>query len=388
MEAVGQLTAGIAYDFNNMLQAVASGIELAQRRIASGRHGDAPKFLNAARETVDRAGALTQRLLAFGRRQALNPGPVQLNDLVRSMATLIERTVGPAIKVELALQDPCWPVHCDLNGLESALLNLAINARDAMLPGGGRLLIETAQAVLNAADTSGWDGAASGRYMRVTVTDTGTGMTPDVLAHAFEPFFTTKSIGQGSGLGLSQIYGFVRQSSGVARLDSTLGVGTSVHLYLPRSPATPARAAQATAVKPQPTQTLPAATVLVVEDEAAVRACTAEALRELGYRVLEARDGPEGLATLRAMLDSPKDGRIDLLMTDIGLPGGLNGRQLADAARELAPRLPVLLVTGYAGVAMEGEGRLGQAMEVLGKPFQLDVLAGRVQAMIQQARHS
>jgi CheY-like chemotaxis protein len=270
--------------------------------------------------------------------------------------------------------------------LESALLNLAINARDAMLPDGGRLTIETAPVQLRQVDVADWDGAEPGDYVRITVADTGTGMPPDVLAHAFEPFFTTKPDGQGTGLGLSQLYGFVRQSQGVVRLDSAVGHGTSVHLYLARSLDAPGDGDHAAArPDPDPGRAAFATTVLLVEDEAAVRGFAAEALRDLGYRVLEAGDGPAGLAALRKALGETLGKGVDLLVTDVGLPNGLNGRQLADAARALVPDLPVLLITGYAGDAISGQGRLAPGMEVLRKPFDLDTLATRVQAIIGQA---
>jgi CheY-like chemotaxis protein len=276
-------------------------------------------------------------------------------------------------------------VCCDPSQLESALLNLAINARDAMLPDGGRLTIETAHAQLRQADVADWDGAEPGDYVRITVSDTGTGMPPDVLAHAFEPFFTTKPDGQGTGLGLSQLYGFVRQSQGVVRLDSRVGLGTSVHLYLARSHDMPGDPGHAD-VRPDPSRAVFATTVLLVDDEEAVRAFAAEALRDLGYRVLEAAHGHAGLAALRKALGDSFGNAVDLLVTDVGLPSGLNGRQLADAARMLVPDLPVLLITGYAGDAISGQGQLPPGMAVLRKPFDLDALADRVQGMIGRAR--
>ncbi|WP_428484689.1 ATP-binding protein [Rhodopila sp.] len=383
MEAVGQLTGGIAHDFNNMLQSVTSGIMLARRRIGSGRIEEASKFLDAAVEAADRAAALTRRLLAFGRRQTLNPKPVMLDSLIPDMWELIERTIGPAIKLHLQLKDGCWPVTCDPNQLENALLNLAINGRDAMSPNGGCLRIETTHDTLDAADTQDWEGATPGDYVCITVSDTGTGMSPDVLAHALEPFFTTKPNGQGTGLGLSQIYGFVRQSGGVMRLDSTVGSGTSVRLYLPRCKDAPSDVTTAAADRGQLVQPISdASRVLLVEDEASIRSFTAEALRETGFQVVEAEDGPSGLAALQAALRSLKTDGVDLLVTDVGLPGGLNGRQLADAARALSADLPVLLITGYAGDAIAGQGRLGAGMELLAKPFDLAVLVKRVQAMI------
>ena len=387
MEAVGQLTGGIAHDFNNMLQGVTSGITLAERRIAAGKPEEAPRFLEAARVAAGRAGVLTQRLLAFGRRQALDPKIVNLNDLINGMQGLLQQTIGPSVSIEFHLVDACWAVRCDPNQLENAVLNLAINARDAMMPGGGRLTIETAQEHLNERDTADWEGAAPGDYVRVGVTDTGTGMTPDVMAHAFEPFFTTKPIGQGTGLGLSQLYGFVRQSRGVVRLRSEVGVGTSVYLYLARSADAPAHTESGVAHADRP-HPLPgaAATVLLVEDEVAVRDFAAEALRHLGYRVIEATDGPSGLRSLRALLDGEAGGGVDLLVTDIGLPGGLNGRQLADAASDMAPALPILLITGYAGDAMNERDNLAPGMEMLVKPFELDALTERVRTIIDRSR--
>ncbi len=378
MEAIGQLTGGIAHDFNNMLQAIVSGIELARRRIASGKPEAAAGFLNAARESADRAAVLTRRLLAFG------PKPLLVSELIRGIEVLIGRTAGPSIKLELELEAGCWMVNCDPNQLENALLNLAINARDAMLPDGGRLSIGTAQMVLDEAGIGGWDGAAPGEYVRVTVADTGTGMTPDVLAQAFEPFFTTKPAGQGTGLGLSQLYGFVRQSQGIVRLESKVAAGTSVHLYLPRCDDMPSDTGNG-AVKEkrrQPVSAGTATTVLLVEDEAAIRGLMAQALRELGYRVLEASDGPAGLQVLRKAMNQAKGSGVGLLVTDLGLPGGMNGRLLADAVRELVANLPVLLITGYAGEAIKGQGRLAPGMELLGKPFGLEVLAARVRKMI------
>jgi PAS domain S-box-containing protein len=383
MEAVGQLTGGIAHDFNNMLQGVTSGITLAERRIAAGKPEDAHRFLEAAQVAAGRAGVLTQRLLAFGRRQALDPKIVNLNELINGMEGLLQQTIGPAISIELHLVDECWAVRCDPNQLENALLNLAINARDAMMPAGGRLVIETVHEHLSERDTTDWEGAVPGDYVRVGVTDTGTGMAPDVMAHAFEPFFTTKPIGQGTGLGLSQLYGFVRQSRGVVRLKSELGAGTSVYLYLARSADAPAHAVDAASYADRP-HSMPgtAATVLLVEDEVAVRDFAAEALRHLGYHVIEATDGPTGLRRLQDLLGAAGADGVDLLVTDIGLPGGLNGRQLADAARGLAPALPILLITGYAGDAMNDQDDLAPGMEMLVKPFELDALTERIRSMI------
>ncbi len=362
MEAVGQLTGGIAHDFNNMLQGIAGAIELLERRVAQGRTAEVARYAAAARDGVKRAANLTHQLLAFSRRQALAPKRVELPGLIAGIAGLIQQTAGPAIAFERRLMGDCWAVRCDPNQLENAILNLAINARDAMRP-GGRLTIETSQATLGAADVAGWEGAAAGDYVRLSVRDTGAGMSPDVLEHAFEPFFTTKPAGQGTGLGLSQVYGFARQSNGILVLESAPGVGTAVHLYLPRDegPAGPA-AVEAGPCEPAVGQ---GGLVLLVEDEPAIRTFGAEVLRELGYTVQEAADGAVALKFLRSCHEGGRG--VDLLVADVGLPGGLNGRQLADAAREIWPDLPVLLITGYAGSALGKT--LPAGMGLLTKPF-------------------
>ena len=376
MEAVGQLTGGIAHDFNNMLQAISGSLELMRRRVAQGRPEEIGRFVEAAAQVVSRATGLTHRLLAFARRQTLQPKPINLDELIEGIVDLIRRTVGHTIAVELRLADGSWPVLCDANQLESALLNLAINARDAM-PTGGRLIIRTVMLRLGPEDVAGPEGAAPGDYVEISVADSGTGMDEVTRARAFEPFFTTKPLGQGTGLGLSQLYGFVRQTGGLVRLDSAPGQGTTVGLYLPRHTEvaevqdTHRHDAQSSANASRVIR----GTVLVVEDEDAVRAVVAEALREQGCRVLEAGDGSAGLQVLNSRE------RIDLLVTDVGLPG-LNGRQLADAARERRPGLPVLLITGYAGGAVEEA--LPAGMEVISKPFALDALASRVRAMVSE----
>ena len=387
IEAIGQLTGGIAHDFNNMLQGITGGIMLARMRLPP----DAPviKFLDFAMTAANRAAALTSRLLAFGRRQPLDTKLVNLDDLIESLKDLIQRTAGPEIQVDIRLKDGCWPVRCDPNQLESALLNLAINARDAM-PEGGRVLIETEHVALSEADTRTWEGAEPGDYVRVTVSDTGCGMTRDVLEHAFEPFFTTKPDGQGTGLGLSQLYGFIRQSHGVVRLESQVGTGTSVHLYLPRNDDVsdiPVPPEFPDVAHLQAGQGAPA-TVLLVEDEETVREAAAEALRTDGFSVIEAKDGHEGLKILHQAFRREKGAGLDLLVTDIGLPGGLNGRQLADAARSMAADLPILLITGYAGDALKDRGQLEQGMALLVKPFELSALTARVRRLIASATHA
>ena len=381
MEAIGQLTGGIAHDFNNMLQSIASGVELMRRRILQGRADEAERYVEAARQSIDRAAALTHRLLAFSRRQVLAPKCVELDALIRGMVGLIRQTVGPEIAVELHLLDGAWPVRCDPNQLENALLNLAINARDAMSPAGGKLRLTTGHVFLGEPELIGWSQALPGDYVSVSVTDTGTGMAPDVLERAFEPFFTTKTLGQGTGLGLSQVFGFVSQSNGVVRLETEIGRGTTAQLYLPRF-REPRPAGQTTAepARSDP-EILMAATVLLVEDEADIRALVAEALGDLGCTVIEAEDGPAGLKIMRDLLAASRGG-VDLLVADIGLPGGVNGRQLADAARELLPGLPVLLITGYAGDAVGPDAQLPAGMTLLTKPFSLAALTARVEAIL------
>ena len=375
MEAVGQLTGGIAHDFNNMLQGIAGSLDMMRRRVEQGRTAEVGRYVDAARQAVDRAGALTQRLLAFARRQSLQAEPVNPDALIAGMEELVRRTVGPAITVELRRGCGSWAVLCDPNQLENVLLNLVINARDAM-PSGGRLTIGTAHKALCAADVVGQEGAKPGDYVEILVADTGIGMDEATRARAFEPFFTTKPLGQGTGLGLSQLYGFVRQSDGVMRLDSTLGRGTTVRLCLPRQEH--ARGQEtSSAPEAKPEKANAGGTVLLVEDEEGVRAMAAEYLHDLGYTVLEAGNGP---AALRLLHSGP---RVDLLVTDVGLPGGMNGRQIADAARERRPGLLVLFITGYAGSALDGQ--LAPGMEVIGKPFALDALAAKVRAMLEPA---
>ncbi len=382
MEAVGQLTGGIAHDFNNMLQGVMGSLHLLRGRAAAGRTADIDRYVEAALASAGRAAALTHRLLAFARRQPLDPKPVDANRLVASMEDLVRRTVGPAIVVEAVQAGGLWPTLCDPHQLENAVLNLAINARDAM-PGGGRLTIETANAHLDDAYAAAQRDVAPGQYVALCVTDTGTGMPPEVASRAFDPFFTTKPLGQGTGLGLSMVYGFTRQSGGHVRIDSEEGRGTTVKLYLPRylghRSASDAEPAQEEPV-PTPAAAAAGCTVLVVEDEPVVRAHLVEVVQGLGCAVLEAVDGASALRALRA---APL---VDLLVTDVGLPGGMNGRQLADAAREARPGLGVLFITGYAANAAIGNGVLEPGMQMLTKPFALDALAAKVRAMIEAGR--
>jgi PAS domain S-box-containing protein len=377
MEAVGQLTGGIAHDFNNMLQGIGGCLELMERRIAEGRAAEAARYVGPARQSVDRAAGLTHRMLAFARRQTLQPRPLDPNALVTGMADLLRGSMGPGIMVRYDLQENVGWALCDSNQLESALLNLAINARDAM-PQGGTLTISTAHRAIGSPhggtepDMAEAETAAPGLYVEIAVSDTGFGMTPEIIAHAYEPFFTTKPIGQGTGLGLSQIYGFVRQSGGVVLLRSAVNKGTTVRLLLPRD----------TSEQPTP-MALPAphsndgtisGTVLLVEDEASVRAFIVEVLQELGCEVLEAKDGISGLQLVNT---APHAG---LLITDIGLPG-LNGRQLAEAARVAQHKLPILLISGYAGQVLD-DTDLAPGVEVLRKPFAADDLVKRVRNLL------
>ncbi len=371
MEAVGQLTGGIAHDFNNLLTGIVGSLDLLQTRLDQGRTENVSRYINAAMTSANRAAALTHRLLAFARRQPLIPKSVDANALVVSLEDLLRRTIGERIDLDIAASAGLWCTLCDPNQLESALLNLAINARDAM-PDGGKLTIATANARIEGIDAD-TPALLPGDYIRIDVTDTGAGMSPEVAARAFDPFFTTKPIGQGTGLGLSMIYGFARQSNGHVLIDSKQGVGTSVRLYLPRhhGDAAEERIASATAEEYAAT----GETVLVVEDEPVVRGVIVEMLQDQGYRTLQAVDGPSGLRLLRL------NERIDLLVTDVGLPG-MNGRQLADQARETRPGLKILFITGYAENVAIAKGFLQPGMEMITKPFDLDNLAQRVREMV------
>ncbi len=377
MEAVGQLTGGLAHDFNNLLTGIMGSLELLQTRVAQGRTGDLQRYIDAAQGAARRAAALTHRLLTFSRRQTLDPKPTDINRLVAGMEDLIRHTVGPAVALEADYADGLWTTLADVNQLENALLNLCINARDAM-PDGGRLVIATANRVVDERLARQRD-LPAGDYLALSVGDSGVGMTPDVLALACDPFFTTKPVGAGTGLGLSMVYGFVRQSGGQIHIASEPGAGTMVSLYLPRHHG--GRDTDADEV-PAPRQA-PAGdggTVLVVDDEAAVRMLVAEVLGDLGYDVIEAADAVAALPVLRG------GRRIDLLVTDVGLPGGMNGRQLADAARVLRPGLKVLFITGYAEHAVTGADQPHAGMQVLAKPFAIEALARRVGELVGRAQ--
>ena len=372
MEAVGQLTGGIAHDFNNLLQGITGALDRVQNRIAQGRHNDVDRFLKAAVDSANRAAALTHRLLAFSRRQTLDPRPVDANRLIGGMEDLVRRTMGPNVRIEVVGAGGLWPVRVDPSQLENSLLNLCINARDAM-PDGGILTIETANKWLDERAARERE-LPPGQYVSLCVTDTGTGMPPDVIARAFDPFFTTKPLGQGTGLGLSMIYGFVRQSGGQVRIYSEENSGTTMCLYFPRY------LGEVEEAEPQGAEIMERGfgeTVLVVDDEATVRMLIAEVLSENYYNILEAGDGPSALKILEGSR------RIDLMITDVGLPGGMNGRQVADAARVLRKNLKVLFITGYAENAAVGNGHLDSGMEILAKPFAMSTLASKVRAMIE-----
>jgi PAS domain S-box-containing protein len=371
MEAVGQLTGGIAHDFNNLLQGILGALDVVKRRIAEGRIGDLDRFLNGALDSANRAATLTHRLLAFSRRQPVDPRPLELNQLIGTVEELLRRSLGENIDLRVAAGEDLWLVRCDGNQLENALLNLAINARDAM-PNGGTVTIDTANVMFDARQARRHD-VSPGDYVCMRVRDTGVGMPPSVKARAFDPFYTTKPIGKGTGLGLSMIYGFVRQSDGSVVIDSEPGKGTSIEICLPRYKGDVVGApvqessgdnrAEANEV------------VLIVEDEAVVRLLIVETLNDLGYKALETADSA---AALRILQSSQ---RVDLLVSDIGLPG-LNGRQLADAARVTRPGLKVLFVTGYAEDAA-GSGFLEPGMEIVIKPFTMEALASKIREMIE-----
>jgi PAS domain S-box-containing protein len=377
MEAVGQLTGGLAHDFNNMLAGVSGHLELMKLRLKMGQVGDLPSRIDSALGVTHRAAALTHRLLAFSRRQALDPKPTDVNALVASTTDLVKHTAGPSIRLETHLASGLWLTFCDPNQLESALLNLANNARDAM-PDGGLLRIETANMTLDLADAARHPGLQPGEHVTISVSDDGSGMTPDVLARAFDPFFTTKPLGHGTGLGLSMVYGFATQSRGHVRIESEPGRGTVVRLTLPRHHALEAAMANGGEPEGAPDAAEGKGVVMIVDDEDNIRAVMAEVLQMHGYAVLEAADAH---GALRLLQSGPEP---DVLITDIGLPGGMNGRQLADIARAQRPRLPILLITGYAESTVMKNESLPAQMELLTKPFAMNGLLARVAAMAGQ----
>jgi PAS domain S-box-containing protein len=373
MDAVGQLTGGIAHDFNNLLAGISGSVEVISALLKRGRLADVDRYITAAQNSTRRAAALTQRLLAFSRRQTLDPKPTDVNRLINGMEDLIRRTAGPAVEVEVVGAGGLWVTKIDPSQLENSLLNLCINARDAMAPAGGRLTIETANKWLDKRAAQERD-LPAGQYVSLCVTDTGTGMAPEVIERAFDPFFTTKPLGEGTGLGLSMVYGFARQSGGQVRIYSEVGRGTTMCLYLPRHIG-PMEQGEPEEV-PQPSGEGQGETVLVVDDEPTIRMLIRDVLLENGYVPLEAADGPTALRLLQSNM------RIDLLITDVGLPGGMNGRQVADAARVSRPTLKVLFITGYAENAVVGNGHLEPGMEVLTKPFVIATLGNRIRDLL------
>jgi signal transduction histidine kinase len=372
MEAVGQLTGGIAHDFNNMLTGIIGSLELLRRRLARGRTEDLDSLIDLGVTSANRAAGLTHRLLAFSRRQSLDSKAVQMNTLVLSMGELLQRSLNESIGLEMRLDEQLWIAEADPNQLESALLNLVLNARDAM-PGGGKLVVQTFNQYLDTGFTNAYTNLEPGDYVVLSVQDSGCGMPEAVINRAFDPFFTTKPIGQGTGLGLSMIYGFSKQSRGHVTIDSEVGKGTTVNLYLPRfigeeidEPLVHAQ---------QAPYAQDGETVLIVEDDPAVRVLVSAVLSELGYAFVEAGDANGAMPILQS------NQRIDLLISDVGLPG-MNGRQLAEIGRQIRPDLKVLFITGYAEHAAVRGGFLDSGMQMITKPFTFDLLTAKVREMI------
>ncbi|MPQ67993.1 ATP-binding protein [Pseudomonas sp. MWU12-2319] len=373
MEAVGQLTGGIAHDFNNMLTGIIGSLELLKRRLARGRLEDLDSLIDLGVTSANRAAGLTHRLLAFSRRQSLDSKPVNMNELVTSMGELLNRSLNESIRLEMALGENLWTAEADPNQLESALLNLVLNARDAM-PDGGNLLVRTFNQALDLAFTEAQANLEPGDYVVLQVRDSGSGVPQSIINRVFDPFFTTKPIGQGTGLGLSMIYGFSKQSRGHVAIDSTVGQGTTVSLYLPRYQGAPVVQDEALHSGHAP-HAEDGETVLIVEDDPAVRVLVSEVLGELGYRFVEACDANGAIP----ILDSGQ--RIDLLISDVGLPG-MNGRQLAEIGRQLRPGLRILFITGYAEHAAVRGGFLDPGMQMITKPFTFELLTAKVREMI------
>ncbi|MBI6563441.1 ATP-binding protein [Pseudomonas synxantha] len=373
MEAVGQLTGGIAHDFNNMLTGIIGSLELLRRRVSRGKLDDLDSLIDLGVTSANRAAALTHRLLAFSRRQSLDSKPVEINQLVSSMGELLQRSINESIALDMRLASTLWTAEADPNQLESALLNLVINARDAM-PNGGKLIVETCNRHLDSVFTAAYGTLQPGDYVELSVSDTGCGIPEHLMNRVFDPFFTTKPIGQGTGLGLSMIYGFARQSHGHVTIHSELGKGTTVSLFLPRfigemqtqEPINPTLLPFASAGE----------TVLIVEDDPAVRVLVSAVLKELGYGFIEACDAD----TAVPIIESGQ--RIDLMISDVGLPG-MNGRQLAEIGRQIRPALKVLFITGYAEHAAVRGGFLDPGMQLITKPFTFDLLTAKVREMIQ-----
>ncbi len=370
MEAVGQLTGGIAHDFNNMLTGVMGSLDLMRRRIAMQRYDELDRFMDAATTSAERAASLTHRLLAFSRRQSLDLQPLEINALVQSMSELVERALPEQVTLELALAPNLPTALADANQLENAILNLALNARDAMRE-GGKLTIATQRTDVRAHEIDTAPDLPAGEFLIVSVADTGTGIPPDVLEKVFDPFFTTKPVGEGTGLGLSMVYGFAQQSGGAVTIESEQGRGTCVKLYLPITSAIAAQAPAQTAAAPRGA----GERVLVVEDDPAVRMLVREVLEELHYEAIEFADPVAAVPLLASNM------RLDLMISDVGMPG-MNGRDLADVARTHRPDLPILFITGYAEHAKLRAGFLGENMTMITKPFSLEALAVKISEVI------
>lgn len=373
MEAVGQLTGGLAHDFNNLLTGISASLELLRQRVEQGRTNELTRYIDAAHGAATRAATLTHRLLAFSRRQTLAPRAIEPQALIADLEDLIRQTLGPSIEFSAQGDDDTWWVRVDVNQLESALLNLCINARDAM-PNGGSLWLRARNHHQFAKARTESD-LQPGQYVCLSVTDSGTGMDAQTIARAFDPFFTTKPLGQGTGLGLSMVYGFVRQSGGQIRIDSTPGQGTAMHLFLPRHQGEPA-VQSAPEITVATDNVATGETIVLIDDEGTLRQLIGESLREQGFRVLEAANGVEGLSLVQGGV------KADLLISDIGLPGGLNGRQVADAAWALEPSLKVLFITGYAEQEISVDAPHSTVSHLLTKPFALDTLNAKVRSIL------
>jgi len=381
MEAVGQLTGGVAHDFNNLLTIVLGGLDIIGRQLSGLSASPAVDRITRGRdiavEGAKRAATLTSRLLAFSRLQPLDPKPIDVNKLIAATGELLHRTLGEHVALETVLSAGLWRLHADTNQLENSLLNLALNARDAM-PSGGKLTIETANCHLDDVYVAGIpEPVEPGQYVMIAVTDTGIGMDKAALQHAFEPFFTTKAVGKGTGLGLSQVYGFVRQSSGHIRIYSEIGEGTTVKIYLPRHFGADDDSAAQVPESASP-RALGDELILLAEDDDGLRSYTAQILSELGYHVLEAADGRAAIDIIKTRDD------IALLFTDVVMPGGVNGRELADEAQRLRPGLKVLFTTGYTRNAIVHHGRLDPGVNLIGKPYSFDELAVKIRSVLDE----
>jgi signal transduction histidine kinase/ActR/RegA family two-component response regulator len=374
MQAVGQLTGGIAHDFNNMLAIVIGSLDIALRRLSGSEHPQLSPLMRTAADGAKKAAALTSRLLAFARQQPLEPKVADANKLVAQMSEILRRTLGETVQLETVLAGGLWQVFVDPAQIESSLVNLCLNASDAMR-GGGRLTIETANTELDDQYARTHDEVVAGQYVMLSVTDTGTGMTPEVLDRAFEPFYTTKGVGQGSGLGLSQVFGFLKQSKGHVKIYSELGHGTCVKLYLPRYLTTEIQMSHKPALRSLMPVGSGEETILVVEDEREVRATSVAALQELGYKTLEAASGQEALSVIEGASG------VDLLFTDIVMPE-MSGRQLAEAVLRIRPTIKVLYTTGYTRNAIVHNGVVDSNVSFLAKPFSIDALARKVRAVL------